>query len=939
MTFNEVTYSVTFSESGLSSGTWYTNVSTTSQSLSEPSTTSSLSFSEPNGTYSFTVQTNYKIDKPSISSGSFTISGAAVTETITFSAVTYAVTFTESGLPTGTEWYANVTGQSSLSSTTTTAAISLTNGSYTYSIGTPDKLYENNGGSFTVSGAPLSETVAFTLVVYSVTFTESGLPTGTKWYFNITGQTSLSSATTTIPASLSNATYSYVVATSNKLYAASPSEGSFTINGAAYSDSVTYSLVTYAITFTETGLPAAAKWYVNITSGSSYSSTATSITLPESNGSYTYSIATGDKQYSPSPFSGSFTVNGAPVSESVTFSLVTYTVTFTESGLPASTKWYLNVSGQSSLSSTSTTISVLEANGTYAYSIAAGNKIYNPDPSSGSFTVNGTAVSMPVAFTELIYLVTFRETGLPATATWYVNITSGASHSSATSSLSFNEPNGTYLFTLSTNNKEYEPSPSSSTFTVNGAPFNVSIVFSLVNYNITFRESGLPSGASWYATVNGSKLTSTASSISFLEPNGSYAYSIQNPVNGSYGVRFVPGKSSGNFTVNGAAILVNVSFVDQYYLLVSIQPSSGGSASPLSGWYNSQQQVSLNGTPASSYQFLSWTGTGTGSYSGSFNPETITVKGPINETATFEKLYAVTFTETGLPSGSKWFVNVTGPRSFYSYYGSITFYEPNGSYSYSIGTNPIYAPSSGSGNIVVQGSSVSGNVAFHLVTYSVDFIEIGLPSGAAWYVSLNGTQSASTSNSSISFTMTNGTYPYSISPISGVTVLPSSGNIFVSGGNVVVNVVISPVGSQGGNLVSFIQSGLPSNREWFVTFDGYTESSFSSIIQFYVGSGSYPYSITATGSYAASPNFGNLSVDHNMELTVIFTNSTGSQKVTSITKSIEANPWLYIVIPGGATVVIGWALAVFIHPENRKKWGEKRKARRQKKIERRVKKK
>ena len=929
ISFSEVTYSVTFTESGLSSGTWYLNVSTTGQDFSEPSTTTSISFSEPNGTYSYTVSTGYKIDSPSPDSGSFTVNGAAVSQSITFSTVTYTVTFTETGLPSGTKWYANITGQSSLSSTGTSVSTTLTNGSYTYSIGTPDKTYSAQGGSFTVNGGTVSETVTFNLVTYSVTFTENGLPSGTKWYLNISGQSSLNSTSTSISISLINNSYSYTIATGDKIYSPTPSSGSFTVSGAAITETITFNEVTYAIAFTETGLPSSTKWYVNITSGDSYSSTASSITLPEPNGSYSYSVASGDKQYSPSPFSGGFTVNGGPVSESVTFSLVTFEVTYTESGLPAGTKWYLNVSGQSYLSSTGTTISTYEPNGTYAFTIATGNKIYNPNPSSGSFTVNGAAVSGTVSFSEVIYLVTFKETGLPSGVTWYINVTGGGSYSSATTSLSFHDPNGTYSFTATDNDNKYRASSYEGSFTVNGASLNVSVPYVSVTYNVTFSESGLPSKSTWYVILNGSRESSNTSSITFFEFNGSYSFTVQEIVNGSYGKRYVDFSYTGSRNVTGKAVTVNVTYATQYYLLVSIIPVNGGTVSPLSGWYNSSAQVKINASAASSYIFESWSGTGSGSYSGQINPNTVTMNGPVNETASFEKTYAVKFTESGLPSGITWYLNVsgpTGPRSFYSSLDSITFHGPNGTYSYSLGTNTRYATTAPTGQIIVNGGNASANATFHLVTYTVDFIEIGLPSASLWSVSLNGTTSVPTNTSVISFTMPNGTYPYSVAPLSGVVIEPDSGNVVVTGQNVVVDIVFKTSGGgSGGNLVSFIESGLPANGEWFVTLNGYTESSFSSLIQFYVGNGTYSYSISTTSNAKVSPDFGNVTVTHNMEVTVIFSNSTSSpgSSTTTIVQKISDNLGL-IIGSTAASIIIGWVLAIYVNPENRKKRSLKR---------------
>ena len=62
---------------------------------------------------------------------------------------------------------------------------------------------------------------------------------------------------------------------------------------------------------------------------------------------------------------------------------------------------------------------------------------------------------------------------------------------------------------------------------------------------------------------------------------------------------------------------------------------TGGTVTPASGWKNSGAAVSIKAKPASGYSFTNWTGSGTGSYSGTTNPASITMGGPITETATF----------------------------------------------------------------------------------------------------------------------------------------------------------------------------------------------------------------------------------------------------------------------------------------------------------------
>jgi hypothetical protein len=74
-------------------------------------------------------------------------------------------------------------------------------------------------------------------------------------------------------------------------------------------------------------------------------------------------------------------------------------------------------------------------------------------------------------------------------------------------------------------------------------------------------------------------------------------------------------------------------FTTQYYLTM-IQ-GTGGTVTPNSGWKNSGTAVSITAKPASGYTFSNWTGIGTGSYSGTNNRTSITMGGPITETAGF----------------------------------------------------------------------------------------------------------------------------------------------------------------------------------------------------------------------------------------------------------------------------------------------------------------
>lgn len=73
----------------------------------------------------------------------------------------------------------------------------------------------------------------------------------------------------------------------------------------------------------------------------------------------------------------------------------------------------------------------------------------------------------------------------------------------------------------------------------------------------------------------------------------------------------------------------------QFYLTMNVNPSGAGTVSPGSGWFDAGSSVQISATPSSGYVFSGWTGSGSGSYTGTANPATITMNGPITQTANF----------------------------------------------------------------------------------------------------------------------------------------------------------------------------------------------------------------------------------------------------------------------------------------------------------------
>jgi uncharacterized lipoprotein NlpE involved in copper resistance len=326
------------------------------------------------------------------------------------------------------------------------------------------------------------------------------------------------------------------------------------------------------VTFTESGLPSGTMWYANLSNGLSYSGTGTTITFNEPNGTYSYTIATVNKSYAPSPSSGTFNVKGANVNIAITFTRE-YTVTFTESGLPSGTMWYVNLSNGQSYSGKGTTITFNEPNGTYSYTIATVNKIYSPSPSSGTFTVNGANVNVAITFTLITYKITFTENGLPSGTSWSVTL-NNITKKSTNATITFNEPNGTYTYSIK-GISGYRANAYSGTINVNGNSVGNSINWTIITYPITITENGIPNGISWSATLTGTTfngqsinvtLSSTNNTIIFYEPNGTYTYTIHLPS----GYQGSNTKGSINLSGNSATLTIKAQGTMNYLWILII---------------------------------------------------------------------------------------------------------------------------------------------------------------------------------------------------------------------------------------------------------------------------------------------------------------------------------------------------------------------------------
>ena len=302
------------------------------------------------------------------------------------------------------------------------------------------------------------------------------------------------------------------------------------------------------VTFVEKGLRQGTEWWVNL-SHYHYSSFNSSISFYEYNGTYSYIIATSDHLYYPISPSGSFKVTGKFLSISINFSELTYNTTFIEKGLPKGTPWGLTLNGTTYLL-TNNSYSFHLTNGTYDYMVVTSDKIYIPSVQAAQITVNGNISEIPITFTEVQYNLTFTETGLKSGMMWTLAF-DNQSYTLFNTSYVFHLKNGTYAYSAASTGYRNI----SGYVTMNGASKFYDISFILLEYNVTFTETGLSSGTLWSVILNSTTESSTTSTIVFSEFNGTYSYTIAS-VSG-----YTVYASSGNITLNGKNIAQSVTFI------------------------------------------------------------------------------------------------------------------------------------------------------------------------------------------------------------------------------------------------------------------------------------------------------------------------------------------------------------------------------------------
>ena len=229
----------------------------------------------------------------------------------------------------------------------------------------------------------------------------------------------------------------------------------------------------------------------------------------------------------------------------------------------------------------------------------------------------------------------------------------------------------------------------------------------------------------------------------------------------------------------------------------------------------------------------------------------------------------VNFAETGLTSGTSWSVTMTPSGGFPSTKSSTTWEiqfdaAENTKYTYSVstvfGTTP--SPSSGTLNIGTQGETVD---VTYTPAYTVTFSENStyqLPSGTQWSAKL-GSSTYSTTGTSISVGVSDGTYSYTVGSHIDFTQTPSSGNVTVNGTSETINVNFEAD-------AVFQESGLPSGTTWYTSIDsGGSVSSKSQDMYFPEVGGTYDFNVSSVDGWGSNTSFGQFTLFSNLPVTIM----------------------------------------------------------------------
>lgn len=195
---------------------------------------------------------------------------------------------------------------------------------------------------------------------------------------------------------------------------------------------------------------------------------------------------------------------------------------------------------------------------------------------------------------------------------------------------------------------------------------SVNLTFSFVDVaapvgTIHFWAANLTNGTVWQFQFNGTWYSSSTPWINLTAHPGLYPVSARPATSGDASTGYAPAGVGGTWNVTTGRTYV-VNYTPAFRVAIAHTP--GGIASPTGTfWEVPGNRTTLQANASLGFRWLGWAGTGLGSYSGLVRSPTIYANASISETAMFgpdPSGFNLTFTEVGLPTDLSWQVSVGG---------------------------------------------------------------------------------------------------------------------------------------------------------------------------------------------------------------------------------------------------------------------------------------
>ena len=385
-------------------------------------------------------------------------------------------------------------------------------------------------------------------------------------------------------------------------------------------------------------------------------------------------------------------------------------------------------------------------------------------------------------------------------------------------------------------------------------------------------------------------LTSTATGYWF---DAGSSWTVTNPLTGSSPSEHwqTSQSTSGTVSVQTIAFVYN----HQYQLTMA---TNFGTTSPAVGtnWVNAGSSVTIfavmtNGTNER-YLWAGWTGTGTGSYTGTGNNSAlVTMNGAITETASWTHQYYLTVSSPyGTTSGQGWY-NTGSSASF-----SISPTTVSGG----TGIQYVFTSWSGSGNGSYNGTSSSQSVTMNnpitetanwQTQYQVTFNYQVSGGGSGYYAPSvtyyqSGSQLSVTAGPSATVWVDSGsTYTYTNNPLTGsgaserwYALSGTSGTISSS---TTINptyyhqysltVTASPSGAIGGNFrITYTQFGTTyTNQQQTITWNSWADASTTATV-------SSPQSPVASYTFSSYSPSASVTMNQAQTITLVYMRNLGN---------------------------------------------------------------